>query len=65
MLEQIGYAEADAAERIERFRVFDEQLLREQHLVYDDESALMQSAAQARKDLEGLFEAGSSSFGER
>ena len=65
MLEQIGYAEADAAERIERFRVFDEQLLREQHLVYDDESALMQSAAQARKDLEVLFEAGSSSFGER
>ena len=44
---------------------FDEQLLREQHLVYDDESALIQSTAQSRKDLEDLFEAGSSGFRER
>jgi glutathione-regulated potassium-efflux system protein KefB len=32
-------------------------MLREQHLVYDDEAALIASSEQARKDLEKLFEA--------
>lgn len=65
MLEEIGFSEQSAAERVERFLNFDEQLLREQHLVYDDESALIQNAAQARLDLEALFEADSSGMRER
>jgi glutathione-regulated potassium-efflux system protein KefB len=32
-------------------------MLREQHLVYDDEAALIASSEQARRDLEQLFEA--------
>jgi len=32
-------------------------MLREQHLVYDDEAALIASSQQARQDLEKLFEA--------
>lgn len=64
MLEEIGFDRATAADHIQRFVQFDEQLLREQHLVYDDESALIQGAAQARQDLEALFDAASSSFRE-
>lgn len=59
-LEGIGFKPEDAAERVERFRQFDERLLVEQHLVYDDESALIQSTEQSRKDLVALFEAGAS-----
>ena len=33
------------------------QLLRAQHLVYDDDAAVMQTARNARADLEKLFEA--------
>ena len=46
---------ADATPR--RFREHDETLLREQYLVYDDETALLQTARGARADLEKLFEA--------
>ena len=35
----------------------DERMLLEQHLVYDDEAALIASSEQARIDLERLFEA--------
>ncbi|MBK8068574.1 MAG: cation:proton antiporter [Rhodanobacteraceae bacterium] len=64
-LEGIGFQPHDAAERVERFRQFDEQLLIEQHLVYDDESALIQSTEQSRKDLVALFEAGDSGMRDR
>jgi glutathione-regulated potassium-efflux system protein KefB len=57
LLEELGLDERTAADRVERFRAFDEELLREQHLVYDDESALIQSNDQARRDLVALFEA--------
>ncbi len=60
MLEHIGVDAHTATERVESFHRFDEQLLREQHLVYDDESALIQSTEQSRKDLLALFDAGSS-----
>jgi glutathione-regulated potassium-efflux system protein KefB len=59
LLEHIGVDAQTAAERVESFHQFDAQLLREQHLVYDDESALIQSTEQSRKDLLALFEAGS------
>jgi glutathione-regulated potassium-efflux system protein KefB len=59
LLERIGVDTGTAAARVDSFHQFDEQLLREQHLVYDDESALIQSTEQSRKDLLALFEAGS------
>ena len=46
-----------AHERVERFRAHDEALLREQHLVYDDEAALVASSNEAFRELQSLFEA--------
>ena len=57
VLEALGVPPAVAAERRERFRVHDEQMLREQYLVYDDEAALIASSQQALQDLEKLFAA--------
>ena len=57
VLEALGIPHEVASERRERFRQHDEQFLREQHLVYDDEAALVASSQQARADLEKLFEA--------
>ena len=57
VMEALGVPPDVAAERRERFRKHDEQMLREQHLVYDDEAALIASSQQARQDLEKLFEA--------
>ena len=56
-LEALGVPAEVAAERRARFLRHDEQLLKEQYLVYDDEAALIQSSQQARQDLEKLFEA--------
>ncbi len=61
VLEGLGYPREVAAERVERFRTHDERVLREQHLVYDDESALLQTTQEARRELESLFEADSES----
>jgi glutathione-regulated potassium-efflux system protein KefB len=57
VLESLGIPPELAAERRERFRKHDEKMLREQHLVYDDEAALIASSEQARQDLEKLFAA--------
>jgi monovalent cation:proton antiporter-2 (CPA2) family protein len=57
VLEALGLPTELAAERRARFRAHDERLLRQQHLVYDDEAAMIQSSQQARDDLEKLFEA--------
>ncbi|MBS0432390.1 MAG: cation:proton antiporter [Proteobacteria bacterium] len=56
-LQALGLSPEAAQASVETFRKFDERLLREQHLVYDDESAMMQSAQEARRELERLFEA--------
>ena len=45
-----------AEERANRFREHDERVLAAQHLVYDDEDALRQTAKDARAELEQLFE---------
>jgi glutathione-regulated potassium-efflux system protein KefB len=55
-LEGLGLDEATAAARVERFREHDEAMLREQYLIHDDESALIQSATEARAELARLFE---------
>jgi glutathione-regulated potassium-efflux system protein KefB len=57
VMESLGVPHDVANERRERFREHDERMLREQHLVYDDEAALIASSEQARRELETLFEA--------
>jgi len=57
VLTALGVA-ADVAQRhVQRFREHDEQLLRDQYLVYDDEAAVIQTSRDARNDLMHLFEA--------
>jgi glutathione-regulated potassium-efflux system protein KefB len=56
-LQQLGMPESLAGQRVDRFREFDEKLLAEQHLFYDDEAAIMQNAREAQNDLDRLFEA--------
>ncbi len=57
VLETLGFDAATAAAHVERFRQHDEELLRSQHEVYDDETKLVQSTREALVDLERLFEA--------
>lgn len=57
VLEALGVPAATAREHTRRFREHDEQLLRRQYLVYDDEAAVIQTAKDARADLMKLFEA--------
>ncbi|MBD8525809.1 monovalent cation:proton antiporter-2 (CPA2) family protein [Pseudomarimonas arenosa] len=56
-LQAVGADDADAQRRVDRFIQHDEELLREQHLLYDDEAALIQSSKEARSELARLFAA--------
>jgi glutathione-regulated potassium-efflux system protein KefB len=53
----LGVEHEVAVQRVQRFREHDEALLMQQHLIYDDDAALLESAKQARSELEQLFEA--------
>jgi glutathione-regulated potassium-efflux system protein KefB len=53
----LGIPPEQATQRAAKFRAHDEALLASQHLIYDDEAALVESAKQARSELEQLFEA--------
>jgi glutathione-regulated potassium-efflux system protein KefB len=57
LLELLGMPAETAAERVKQFREHDEQLLRAQYLVYDDEAAVIQTSKEALADLQQLFEA--------
>ncbi len=57
VLQSLGVPADVARDHAHRFRLHDEKLLREQHLVYDDENALIKASMGARADLENLFEA--------
>lgn len=57
VLQSLGVPADVAHNHVQRFREHDEKLLREQHLVYDDENALIKASMGARADLEKLFEA--------
>jgi glutathione-regulated potassium-efflux system protein KefB len=61
VLEDLGLEPAVAAERVEKFRAHDDELLKAQYLVYDDDAALMQGAREAFDDLQRLFEADTNS----
>lgn len=57
VFESLGYDQETAADYVQRFRKHDQHLLESQYLVYDDAAALLQSAQEARVDLERLFRA--------
>lgn len=60
VLTALGIPENVARDHVQRFREHDEALLKAQHLVYDDEVAVMQTSRDARADLMHLFEADAS-----
>ena len=53
----LGIPAEQAQQRGERFRASDEAMLRRQHLIYDDEAALIASSNEAMRELQALFEA--------
>jgi glutathione-regulated potassium-efflux system protein KefB len=52
----LGLSETNAESRIKKFKEHDEKVLAAQHLVYDDETAIIQTALEARDELRTLFE---------
>lgn len=60
VLQALGQPPRVADDRIARFRAHDEALLKAQHLVYDDDAALVQSAQDALLELEQIFAADTS-----
>ena len=60
-LKALGVGEDEARASVDLFRRHDEQLLRDQHLVYDDDVALRQTTREAYEELQGLLEADSAS----
>lgn len=52
----LGMSHDDAQEHVERFRRHDEELLKAQYLVYDDDKALLQTSREALTDLQQLFD---------
>ena len=58
-LRALGMGKEAARAIVELFREHDEKLLRDQHLVYDDDVALRQTTREAYEELQGLFEADS------
>jgi glutathione-regulated potassium-efflux system protein KefB len=57
VMQALGIPPEQAALRAHQFRLSDEALLREQHLFYDDEAALVATSQDALRDLQALFEA--------
>ncbi|PKM05906.1 MAG: glutathione-regulated potassium-efflux system protein KefB [Gammaproteobacteria bacterium HGW-Gammaproteobacteria-4] len=57
VMESLGVPPEQAAEHTARFKAHDERLLQEQHLVYDDDAALIASSREALHELENLFAA--------
>ncbi len=57
LLIALGLSTEIARAHVQRFREHDDQLLRDQYLVYDDEAAVIQTSRDARADLMHLFEA--------
>ena len=64
-LEALGLSPEMASDRVERFLRYDEELIRKQALVYDDETKLVQSTRDALSDLQQLFEADAAPGAER
>jgi len=56
-LESLGLTPELAADRVERFRRHDLELLKRQYLVYDDDARIVQTTREVLADLGQLFEA--------
>jgi len=52
----LGIARTEGERTVRTFREYDEALLKRQHAIYHDETALIQSAKQAADELRSLFE---------
>lgn len=63
VLEGLGFSPELAQDRVDRFRRYDQNLLDEQYLLAGDEGAMVQSAKDARQELQQLFEADSEAGG--
>ena len=55
VLKALGAPAWQAQEVVERFRLYDERLLRTQHAVYHDETALRQTSRDALQELDALL----------
>jgi len=59
VLVNIGFNQVNAELSVKRFREYDDQLMIRQQAIYQNETALVESAKQAMQELEGLFESDS------
>ena len=59
VLINIGFNWVNAELSVKRFREYDDQLMLRQQAIYQNETALVESAKQAMQELEGLFESDS------
>lgn len=55
-IEFLGTPTIEAGKMVEKFRNYDEEYLKKQYAVYQNEADLIETAKQARADLESLFE---------
>lgn len=55
-IEFLGTPSLEAQKMVEKFRKYDEDYLKKQYAVYQNEADLIETAKQARADLESLFE---------
>ncbi|RDI99233.1 glutathione-regulated potassium-efflux system protein KefB [Dyella solisilvae] len=56
-LEALGMSPEQAADKVERFRRHDAELLKRQYLVYDDDARIVQTTREALVDLDQLYQA--------
>ncbi len=56
VLEGLDFTPEQAQQGVNTFRDYDDELMRRQHAIYQDEAKLIESAREAMKELESLFE---------
>lgn len=61
VLQGLGFKDEDAREITEAFREYDEDLMKRQHAIYQDEEQMIAAAKRAALELKGLFEQDKSS----
>lgn len=61
MLVGLGFDKQEAGYTVETFRNHDENLLKQQHAIYQDEAALIESVVKSRAELQSLFESDTTS----
>lgn len=56
VLTGLGMPEEQAAQGVARFQEYDEELIKRQHAIYQDEARLLETTRQSMDELENLFE---------